>query len=52
VLSVMNGFQQELRNRILSVASHVEIRGYPDLRDPAAIAAEAIAGISTISITG
>ncbi|HSC23267.1 MAG TPA: lipoprotein-releasing ABC transporter permease subunit [Casimicrobiaceae bacterium] len=39
VLSVMNGFQQELRNRILSVASHVEIRGYPDLKDPDAIAA-------------
>jgi lipoprotein-releasing system permease protein len=37
VLSVMNGFQQELRSRILSVASHVEIRGYPDLKDPAAI---------------
>jgi lipoprotein-releasing system permease protein len=33
VLSVMNGFQDELRNRILSVASHVEIRGIPDLRD-------------------
>ena len=27
VLSVMNGFQEELRNRILSVASHIEIRG-------------------------
>ena len=27
VLSVMNGFQDELRNRILSVASHIEIRG-------------------------
>ncbi|HKW81796.1 MAG TPA: lipoprotein-releasing ABC transporter permease subunit [Casimicrobiaceae bacterium] len=26
VLSVMNGFQDELRDRILSVASHVEIR--------------------------
>ena len=26
VLSVMNGFQDELRNRILSVASHIEIR--------------------------
>src|SRR5204863_8683903 len=26
VLSVMNGFQEELRNRILSVASHIEIR--------------------------
>ncbi len=32
VLSVMNGFQDELRNRILSVASHVEIRGIPDLK--------------------
>ena len=41
VLSVMNGFQQELRNRILSVASHIEIRGFPDLRDPAAVAATA-----------
>ena len=27
VLSVMNGFQEELRNRILAVASHIEIRG-------------------------
>jgi lipoprotein-releasing system permease protein len=27
VLSVMNGFQQELRTRILAVASHIEIRG-------------------------
>ena len=27
VLSVMNGFQEELRTRILSVASHIEIRG-------------------------
>src|SRR6266496_2396005 len=26
VLSVMNGFQDELRTRILSVASHIEIR--------------------------
>ncbi len=33
VLSVMNGFQQELRNRILAVASHIEIRGVPDLPD-------------------
>ena len=37
VLSVMNGFQQELRNRILSVASHIEIRGFPELRDPAQV---------------
>jgi lipoprotein-releasing system permease protein len=27
VLSVMNGFQEELRSRILSSISHVEIRG-------------------------
>ena len=27
VMSVMNGFQDELRNRILAVASHIEIRG-------------------------
>ncbi len=33
VLSVMNGFQEELRNRILSVASHIEIRGLPQLAD-------------------
>jgi lipoprotein-releasing system permease protein len=31
VLSVMNGFQQELRNRILAVASHIEIQGMPQL---------------------
>jgi lipoprotein-releasing system permease protein len=28
VLSVMNGFQDELRNRILSVASHIEVRAF------------------------
>ena len=39
VLSVMNGFQLELRNRILSVASHIEIRGFPELKDPAAVTA-------------
>ena len=39
VLSVMNGFQQELRSRILSVASHIEIRGFPELKDPAAVTA-------------
>lgn len=39
VLSVMNGFQEELRNRILSVASHIEIRGVPQLADWPAIAA-------------
>jgi len=39
VLSVMNGFQDELRNRILSVASHIEVRGLPQLADWPAIAA-------------
>jgi lipoprotein-releasing system permease protein len=39
VLSVMNGFQQELRQRILSVASHIEIRGIPTLADPDAVSA-------------
>jgi lipoprotein-releasing system permease protein len=43
VLSVMNGFQDELRNRILSVASHVEIRGTPTLADPVAVTRAALA---------
>ena len=38
VLSVMNGFQEELRNRILAVASHIEIRGLPVIADDAAVA--------------
>jgi lipoprotein-releasing system permease protein len=42
VLSVMNGFQDELRTRILSVASHIEIRGMPSLQDPAAVAEAAM----------
>jgi lipoprotein-releasing system permease protein len=42
VLSVMNGFQEELRNRILSVASHIEIRGVPQLTDWPQIAALAM----------
>src|SRR6185437_16463707 len=41
-LSVMNGFQNELRTRILSVASHIEIRALngamPDWQDVARIA--------------
>src|SRR3569833_1103350 len=41
VLSVMNGFQEELRNRILSATSHIEVRGEPALRDAAAVAAAA-----------
>ncbi|MEO8346942.1 MAG: lipoprotein-releasing ABC transporter permease subunit [Betaproteobacteria bacterium] len=39
VLSVMNGFQQELRNRILSVASHIEVQGTPQLADWPGVAA-------------
>jgi lipoprotein-releasing system permease protein len=34
----MNGFQEELRNRILSVASHIEVRGEPTLADDSAVA--------------
>jgi lipoprotein-releasing system permease protein len=43
VLSVMNGFQDELRNRILGVASHMEISG-PDnkLADWPGLAAQAV----------
>jgi len=43
VLSVMNGFQEELRTRILGVASHVQISGpgdlLPDWQSVAALAA-------------
>lgn len=31
VLSVMNGFQDELRNRILGVAAHIEITGFDNM---------------------
>ena len=41
VLSVMNGFQQELRNRILAVASHIEIQGMPQLDNWSGVAAAA-----------
>ncbi|MGE5490560.1 MAG: lipoprotein-releasing ABC transporter permease subunit [Actinomycetota bacterium] len=42
VLSVMNGFQKELRTRILGVASHIQITGVNgDLADWQQIAAEA-----------
>ena len=43
VLSVMNGFQEELRNRILAVASHIGIRGIPAIADDAAVAKAAMA---------
>ena len=42
VLSVMNGFQEELRNRILAVASHIEIRGVPVIADDVAVAKAAM----------
>jgi lipoprotein-releasing system permease protein len=42
VLSVMNGFQEELRNRILSVASHIEVRGVPSLADWEGVARTAL----------
>ncbi|MBS1191841.1 MAG: Lipoprotein releasing system, transrane protein, LolC/E family [Rhodocyclaceae bacterium] len=42
VLSVMNGFQKELRTRILGVASHIQITGVGgDLADWPQVAAEA-----------
>ena len=43
VLSVMNGFQKEVRDRMLSVVSHIEIYEVVDeaLPDPAATMAEA-----------
>jgi lipoprotein-releasing system permease protein len=41
VLSVMNGFQKELRTRILSVASHIEVRGIPQLAQWEPVAAMA-----------
>src|SRR5260370_25238449 len=44
VLSVMNGFQKEVRTRILGVASHVQITSIdnrlPDWRSIAALAAQ------------
>ncbi|MFN3984324.1 MAG: lipoprotein-releasing ABC transporter permease subunit [Rhodocyclaceae bacterium] len=33
VLSVMNGFQEELRSRILGVASHIQVTGYDGALD-------------------
>jgi lipoprotein-releasing system permease protein len=43
VLSVMNGFQDELRNRILGVAAHMEITGPDDrLADWPALAAQVV----------
>ncbi|MCC6196947.1 MAG: lipoprotein-releasing ABC transporter permease subunit [Burkholderiales bacterium] len=41
VLSVVNGFSKELRERILAVVSHVELRGMPQLADWRQVAADA-----------
>ena len=43
VLSVMNGFQDELRNRILGVAAHIEITGFDNtLSDWRQVAAQSL----------
>jgi lipoprotein-releasing system permease protein len=43
VLSVMNGFQNELRNRILGVAAHIEITGFDNtLGDWQSVAAQSL----------
>ena len=43
VLSVMNGFQKELRTRILGVASHIQITGISgELSDWPTLAAQAM----------
>lgn len=51
VLSVMNGFEQELRTRILGMAAHVQVMGYADgladWREIAAVAEEHPAVIGT-----
>ena len=45
VLSVMNGFQDELRSRILGVAAHIEITGFDNtLADWQRVAAESRQG--------
>ncbi len=42
VLSVMNGFQKEVRDRMLSVLSHIEVIGPAALPDWQRTAAEAL----------
>ena len=43
VMSVMNGFQEEIRTRILGVASHIQISGVNEkLSDWQSVANEAI----------
>jgi len=50
VLSVMNGFQQELRTRILGVASHVQIQGFDGgLADWQQVAREASANPAVVA---
>src|SRR5215831_17945607 len=51
VLSVMNGFQKELRARILGVASHVQISGADNrLREWSQVAREASANPEVIAV--
>ncbi|MDR0674041.1 MAG: lipoprotein-releasing ABC transporter permease subunit [Zoogloeaceae bacterium] len=51
VLSVMNGFQKELRTRILSVAAHVQIEGTEGrLRDWRAVAETAVTHPMTLAV--
>ena len=50
VLSVMNGFQQELRERILGVASHVQIQGFDGgLADWQQVAREALTNPAVVA---
>jgi lipoprotein-releasing system permease protein len=50
VLSVMNGFQQELRTRILAVVSHVQLTGAGDrLEDWRAVAEKARADLRVVA---
>src|SRR5262249_50843503 len=51
VLSVMNGFQKEIRARILGVVSHVQISGAENrLRDWSEVAREASANPEVIAV--
>ena len=59
VLSVMNGFQQELRARILGVASHVQITGFdgqlanwPEVAKQATANPEVVAAAPYVSAQG
>jgi lipoprotein-releasing system permease protein len=51
VLSVVNGFEKEIRARILRVVPHVDIRGVPELRDWKNVAtiAESTPGVAGVA---